>query len=86
MAVGGRSEGSRMSLTPQEEKFCLEYIGNGKKRRAAAIAAGYPEDEADTIAKGLLKRADIRAEIKLYAQAVVIDPPEYWAARAEFGQ
>jgi len=72
-------------MTTQEYLFVETYILNGKKRRAAAIAAGYPEDEADTIAKALLKRADIRAEIRLYSEPIVIDPPAYWKARAEFG-
>lgn len=73
-----------MALTAQEEKFCLEYVGNGKKGKTAAMAAGYPADEAAEIAKKLLKRADIRAEIKLYRKPTIIDPPAYWNARAKF--
>jgi len=71
-------------LTPQEEKFCLEYVGNDGNGKAAAIAAGYPENEASSTAEELLKRDDIQAEIALYAEPVVIDPPEYWEARKEF--
>jgi len=72
-------------LTPQEERFCLEYVGNGGNGKRAAIAAGYPETEAQATAAELLKRDDIQAELALYAEPVVIDPPAYWEARAEFG-
>jgi phage terminase small subunit len=73
-------------MTTQEYQFCEDYALNGGNGNQAAIAAGYPEDEADTIAKALLKRADIRAELRLYKKPTVIDGPEYWKARAEFGQ
>ena len=75
-----------MSLTPQEERFCLEYIGNGRKGTMAAISAGYPANDAEQIAKDLLKRADIKAELRLYSKPIVIDPPSYWAARARFDE
>lgn len=72
-------------LTAQEERFCLEYVGNGGNGKRAAIAAGYAEDTAQATAKELLERDDIQAELALYVEPVVLDPPEYWKARAEFG-
>jgi len=72
-------------MTTQEYQFCEDYALNGGNGKQAAIAAGYPENEAQAIAAGLLKRDDIRAELRLYKRPVVIDPPAYWNARAEFG-
>jgi len=71
-------------MTTQEYIFCEEYHLNDGNGKSAAIAAGYPENEASSTADELLKREDIQAEIALYAEPVVIDPPEYWAARKEF--
>jgi len=72
-------------MTTQEYIFCEEYHLNDGNGKAAAIAAGYSENEAQSIAADLLKRDDIQAELALYDEPIVIDPPEYWAARKEFG-
>jgi phage terminase small subunit len=72
-------------MTTQEYQFCENYALNGGNGKRAAIAAGYPETEAQATAAELLKRDDIQAELALYAEPVVIDPPAYWEARAEFG-
>ncbi len=71
-------------MTTQEYQFCENYALNGGNGKKAAIDAGYPESEAEATAKALLKRADIKAELKLYKLPAVIDPPAYWKARAEF--
>lgn len=73
-------------LTPQEERFCTEYVGNGGNGKRAAIAAGYADDTAQATAKELLERDDIQSELALYAEPVVLDPPEYWKAREEFDE
>ena len=73
------------NLTPQEEEFCRQYIGNNGNGKQAAIAAGYPENEAQSIAADLLKRDDIQAELELYNNPeTIIDPKEYWDAEAKF--
>lgn len=73
-----------MSITAQEIEFCTNYVGNGKNGKQAAIDAGYPVSEAESIANALLKRSEIKAEIRLYSLPIIIDPAEYWRARAKF--
>ena len=51
-------------LTPREQRFCREYVGNGGNGKAAAIEAGYGEAGAAVQSTRLLKRADIQAEIQ----------------------
>ena len=72
-------------MTTQEYQFCENYALNGGKGKQAAIDAGYAEETAQATAKELLERDDIQAELALYKEPVVLDPPEYWKAREEFG-
>lgn len=73
------------ALTPQEEQFCLEYVGNGRNGPKAAEAAGYIGNFKE-IARELLKRSEIKAEIALYKRPKVIDGANYWDARERFGE
>ena len=73
-------------MTTQEYQFCENYALNGGNGKRAAIAAGYAEETAQATAKELLERDDIQAELALYKEPVVLDPPEYWKAREEFGE
>lgn len=51
-------------LTPREARFVAEYLVNGGKGQAAAIAAGYAPKNAKVTASRLLKRAHIMANLE----------------------
>lgn len=67
MAVKGKAESKTTKLTAQQDKFCLmyrKYCGDGTK---AAIAAGYSEKSAASMACQLLKNPKVQARIKKLA-------------------
>ena len=53
---------ARRGLTPQQRKFCAEYVKDSNGTRAA-IAAGYSGRSAYSTASGLLNRSEISREI-----------------------
>jgi len=47
-----------------EQQFVIEYLSNGMVGTRAAIAAGYSERSARTIAYRLLRKPEIEGQIK----------------------
>lgn len=57
------SEKKEKKLTPQQEKFCREYVLNGGKQKRAAISAGYSKKTASAQASRLLTNVNILSRV-----------------------
>lgn len=58
----GKNNGKRDVCTLKEDRFCQEYVIDGKKRRAA-VAAGFAERSAQVTASQLLKKPRVKKRI-----------------------
>lgn len=57
------SEKKEKKLTPQQDKFCREYVLNGYKQKDAAISAGYSPKTASVQASRLLTNVNILSRV-----------------------
>lgn len=57
------SDEKEKKLTPQQDRFCREYVLNGGKQKQAAISAGYSKKTASAQASRLLTNVNILSRV-----------------------
>ncbi len=63
MSENSAENKDKFKLTPQQEKFCREYVLNGCKQKKAAISAGYSPKTASAQASRLLTNVNILSRV-----------------------